>query len=208
MLNDWHAVQRPLIAILRGIRPDEILAVAHAIHDAGFQAIEVPLNSPDAFESISRLQQEFDGRCLCGAGTVLNVAEVDRLVATGARLCVSPNMDSDVIRKAVANSLISLPGVFTATEALAAVKDGATELKFFPASVLGPAGMKAVSAVLPPDTQLIAVGGVSETDFAAYAASGIRAFGLGSSLYRPGDDAGSVGQRAERTIAAWDEVFG
>lgn len=207
-LHDWSEVRRPLIAILRGIRPEEILPVAAALHESGFEAIEIPLNSPDPFESISLLQRAFGDRCLCGAGTVLTMTQVDQLAETGARLCVSPNADVDIIQAAVARSLISLPGVFTATEALAAVAAGATALKFFPASVMGPDGMKAISAVLPLDAQQIAVGGVSEKDFAAYGAAGVRAFGLGSSLYRPGDSADLVGERAEAVIRAWDRVFG
>lgn len=206
--HEWHDLKRPLVAILRGIAPDEMLPIAEALYSAGFEAIEVPLNSPEPFESIAKLQRAFEGRCLCGAGTVLGVEQVARLADTGASLCISPNTDVAVIGEAVRLGMISLPGVFTATEALAATAAGATALKFFPASVLGPAGMKAVGAVLPSDIQQIAVGGVSDTDFAAYAAAGVRAFGLGSSLYRPGDDAEAVGACAKRTIAAWDRVFG
>lgn len=207
-VEQWRAIRRPLVAILRGIRPEEILAVSEALYQAGFEAIEVPLNSPDAFRSIAMLQEYFSGRCLCGAGTVLTVHEVDQLAGTGAQLCVSPNSDTDVVDAAVNHGLVSLPGVFTATEALAALRAGATALKFFPASVLGPEGMKAISAVLPSGTQLIAVGGVSDVEFEVYGAAGIRAFGLGSSLYKPGDGPEAVGERARRTIAAWDTVFG
>jgi 2-dehydro-3-deoxyphosphogalactonate aldolase len=207
-LTEWQYVKRPLVAILRGVRPDEILPIADALYSSGFEAIEVPLNSPDPFESIIRLQKTFKGRCLCGAGTVLTVDEVDRLAETGARLCISPNADVNVISKAVERGMISLPGVFTATEALAAAKAGASGLKFFPASILGPDGMKAISAVLPPGLQQIAVGGVSDQDFAGYGAAGINAFGLGSSIYKPGDAADVVGASAIRTVAAWDAVFG
>lgn len=208
MNADWNSLKRPLVAILRGITSDEIDGVATALVEAGIEAIEVPLNSPDPFETISRLQSGFGGRCICGAGTVLSTAEVDQLAATGASLCVSPNMDAAVISAAVSQGLISLPGVFTATEALAAVSAGATALKFFPANVIGPAGMKAIHAVLPQGTQQIAVGGVSEADFGNYAAAGISAFGLGSSLYAPGDDPATVGERARRVIAAWDFANG
>lgn len=203
----WAGLRRPVVAILRGVRPDEIEGIAEALIGAGIEAIEVPLNSPDPFDSIARLQASFGDRCLCGAGTVLTVGEVERLAATGARLCVSPNSDPGVIRAARGAGMVSLPGVFTATEALSAVAAGATALKFFPASTLGPDGMKAIRAVLPPGMQQIAVGGVSEADFPAYQAAGINAFGLGSSLYRPGDGPAEVGEKASRTVQAWDEVF-
>jgi len=204
----WSGLKRPLVAILRGVRPYEIEGIAEALVGAGIEAIEVPLNSPDPFDSIARLQAAFGDRCLCGAGTVLTVGEVERLAATGARLCVSPNMDAGVIRAARGVGMVSLPGVFTATEALGAVAASATALKFFPASILGPGGMKAIRAVLPPHMQQIAVGGVSDGDFQAYAAAGVRAFGLGSSLYSPGDGPDAVSAKAAGTVAAWDEVFG
>ncbi len=204
----WRGLKRPLVAILRGVRPDEVVAIAGALAGQGFEAIEVPLNSPQPFDPIEALVDGFKGRCLVGAGTVLTVGQVDRLAATGAELCISPNTDQAVIQAAVGHGLVSLPGVFTPTEALLAVREGATALKFFPASVLGPDGIKAVQAVLPTDFDVAAVGGVSEADFAAYASAGVRAFGLGSSIYKPGDDAATVTLKAQRTITAWDAVNG
>lgn len=206
-LSIWAGLKRPLVAILRGVTPDEIVPVAGVLVEAGFEAIEVPLNSPDPFDSIERLQAGFGDECLCGAGTVLRPAEVERLAATGARLCVSPNMEPRVIRAAVDAGMVSLPGVFTATEALAAAEAGATALKFFPANQLGPEGLKALRAVLPPGLDQIAVGGVSDTDFAAYAAAGVKAFGLGSNIYSPGMALPDILERAVRTVAAWDAAF-
>lgn len=203
----WTGLKRPLVAILRGVRPDQILPVAGVLVEAGFEAIEVPLNSPDPFLAIQKLQAEFGDQCLCGAGTVLRPAEVERLAATGARLCVSPNTDTDVIRAAVTADMVCLPGVFTATEALSAAEAGATALKFFPASQLGPDGLKALRAVLPPGLEQVAVGGVSERDFPAYAAAGIRAYGLGSSIYGPDLALPEILDRAVRTVAAWDAAY-
>ena len=203
----WPALRRDLIAILRGIRPDEIDAVAAALVEAGFEAIEVPLNSPDPFRSIEHLARSFGSNLLVGAGTVLDADDVDRLRDAGGRLMVSPNIDRPVLERAVTLGLVTLPGVFTASEALAAQRHGASALKVFPASVLGPAGMAAIRAVLPEGTVMGAVGGVSETDFAAYGAAGVRCFGLGSSLYKPGASADEIAAKARAVIAAYDEVF-
>jgi len=205
-LQQWRGLKRPLVAILRGVGPNEIATISDALVGAGIEAIEVPLNSPDPFRSIAILVERHGDACLVGAGTVLTVAEVDQLADTGAQLCISPNCDVAVIARAAARGLISLPGVFSPSEALSAARAGATALKFFPASILGPDGIKAMRAVLPPDLDVAAVGGVGEGDFAAYAAAGIRAFGLGSSLYKPGMDTKSVGRRAAATVAAWDRV--
>jgi 2-dehydro-3-deoxyphosphogalactonate aldolase len=202
----WPALKRDLVAILRGLKADEAVAVCGAIVDAGIDAIEVPLNSPDPFRSIERLARAFP-QALIGAGTVLTAEDCDRLNAAGGRLMVSPNIDADVMAAARRHAMVTLPGVFTVTEALLALKLGATGLKFFPASVLGPDGIKALSAVLPRGCRAGAVGGVSESDFAAYAAAGVRTFGLGSSLYKPGMTAEEVGRRAAKAAAAWDDVF-
>jgi 2-dehydro-3-deoxyphosphogalactonate aldolase len=204
----WPELKRPLIAILRGIRPDEAEAVAAALIEAGFEAIEIPLNSPDPFVSIETAAKLAPGHCLIGAGTVLAPDEVDALATAGGRLVVSPNVDTRVIARAVTHDMVSMPGIFTATEALLALRAGASGLKFFPVSALGPGGITAIRAVLPDGVAICAVGGISEADFAAYAAAGIRCFGLGSSLYRPGASAADVGARARAAIAAYDAAFG
>ena len=203
----WPRLQRDLVAILRGIAPDEVEGAASVLAEAGFEAIEVPLNSPEPFASIERLARGFGAELLVGAGTVLEPEDVDRLRDAGGRLMVSPNIDEAVLRRAVEFGLVTLPGVFTATEALAALRCGASALKIFPASALGPGGLAAIRAVLPADTVMGAVGGVSEADFAAYAAAGVRCFGLGSSLYKPGDAPQAVAAKAQAVIAAYDEVF-
>lgn len=203
----WPRLRRDLVAILRGVRPDEVEAVAGALAEAGFEAIEVPLNSPDPFRSIEGLARRFGAEVLVGAGTVLEPDDVDRLRDAGGRLMVSPNVEAAVLRRAVPLGLVTLPGVFTATEALAALRFGASALKAFPASVLGPAGLAAIRTVLPAGTVMAAVGGVSEADFAAYAAAGFRSFGLGSSLYAPGDPPAAVAAKACAVVAAYDAVF-
>lgn len=204
----WPKLRRDLVAILRGLRADEAEAIAEALATTGFEAVEVPLNSPDPFRSIERLARRFGGELLIGAGTVLEPAQVDRLRDAGGRLMVSPNVDAAVLSRAAEAGLITLPGVFTATEALAALRAGASALKFFPASLLGPSGMAAVRAVLPADCVMAAVGGVSESDFPLYAAAGFRSFGLGSSLYKPGATPAEVGEKAKTAITAYDKVYG
>lgn len=197
----------PLVAILRGLKPEETEGVVGILIETGFTAIEIPLNSPDPFRSIEIAARLAPENCLIGAGTVLTVEDVKRLDDAGGRLFVSPNVDVPVIEAAVQKGMVTLPGVFTPTEALAAARAGATGLKFFPASVLGPAGINAIRAVLPPELLIAAVGGVSEVNFADYVKAGITAFGLGSSLYKPGMSAVDVGERARRTIAAYDAAL-
>ena len=196
----------PLVAILRGLKPAEAEAVVGKLIEAGFTAIEIPLNSPEPFRSIEIAARLAPADCLIGAGTVLTVEDVERLDGAGGRLMVSPNVESDVIRAAAARGMVTLPGVFTPTEALAAARAGATGLKFFPANVLGPAGITAIRAVLPKDLLIAAVGGVSEKNFRDYIDAGITAFGLGSSLYKPGMSAAEVFERAQGTIAAYDSA--
>ena len=198
----------PLVAILRGLTPDETPAAMEALLDAGFRAIEIPLNSPDPFSSIEIAAKMAPADALIGAGTILSVEDVDRVIDAGGRLFVSPNADIEVLSHAVSRQMVTLPGVFTATEALAAARAGATGLKFFPASALGPQGINAIRAVLPKDLMIAAVGGVSEMNFADYAKAGISAFGLGSSLYKEGMAAEEIARRARATIAAYDQVFG
>lgn len=203
----WPEPSRALVAILRGLEPARALDVADALVDAGFRAIEVPLNSPDPFASIATIARKHGSHALIGAGTVLTADQVDRLAGVGGKLLVSPNIDADVMARAADHGLVTMPGVFTAGEALAAVRLGASALKFFPASALGPSGIKAIMAILPPDCVVGAVGGVSEADFADYAAIGVRTFGLGSSLFTPAMDIAEIGRRARACIAAYDTVF-
>jgi 2-dehydro-3-deoxyphosphogalactonate aldolase len=204
----WPAFKRPLVAILRGIRPEETEGIVDVLVEAGFEAIEIPLNSPQPFRSIEIAAKRAPTGCLIGAGTVLTAAEVERLADVGGWLMVSPNVDAGVIRAASEKGMVTMPGVFTATEALLAASTGASALKFFPASVLGPSGINTIRAVLPKDLEVGAVGGVSERDFDAYAKVGIRVFGLGSNLYKPGTKTAEIGAKARAIIAAYDVAFG
>jgi 2-dehydro-3-deoxyphosphogalactonate aldolase len=199
-------MKRPLIAILRGLRPEEAGRIVGVLIEHGLTAIEIPLNSPDPFRSIETAVRMAPAGTLIGAGTVLTTDDVDRLHDVGGRLLVAPNMDPQVIARARALGMVTMPGVFTPTEALLGVRAGASSLKFFPASILGPAGIAAIRAVLPPDLPIAAVGGVSEKDFASYMKAGIRVFGLGASLYKPGMSAADVADRASATIRAYDLV--
>ena len=199
-------MKRPLVAILRGVKPDEALGIVSALLEADMTAIEIPLNSPEPFRSIEIAAKRAPADVLIGAGTVLTAGDVDRLHDAGGRLMVSPNVDVDVLARARHHAMITMPGVFSPTEALLAVRAGASSLKFFPASVLGASGISAIRAVLPPDVMLAAVGGVSDQNFAEYVKAGIRAFGLGSSLYKPGMTAADVAVRARVTIEAYDRA--
>lgn len=201
-------IRYPLVAILRGLKPEESQDIVGVLLDEGFEAIEIPLNSPEPFKSIEIAARRAPSTALIGAGTILTVGDVNQLLDAGGRLFVSPNVDVPVLTRAVDLGMVTLPGVFTATEALAAARAGATGLKFFPASVLGPDGINAIRAVLPADLMIAAVGGVSDKNFSEYAKAGIKAFGLGSSLYKPGMKASEVQLRARATIAAYDAVFG
>lgn len=207
----WPNIERGLVAILRGIKPDETKPIILSLLEAGFEAIEIPLNSPDPFTSIeiARKTANENGAksCLIGAGTVLNVEAVEHLYNAGGNLMVSPNVNVEVIKSASAYGMITMPGVFTPTEALQAVHAGATGLKFFPASVLGASGIKAISAVLPNDIEVAAVGGVSEKNFAEYAEIGIKSYGLGSSLYKIGSNASEVAVKAKNIISTYDSVY-
>jgi 2-dehydro-3-deoxyphosphogalactonate aldolase len=198
----------PLVAILRGLKPEETAATIEVLLEAGLRAIEIPLNSPDPFRSIEIAAKMAPADALIGAGTVLDVDDVDRLEQAGGRLFVSPNVDQPVLAHAVAKGMVTLPGVFTPTEALLAARTGATGLKFFPASALGVSGINAIRAVLPADLMIAAVGGVSDENFADWAKGGISAFGLGSSLYKAGMAVDEVARRAKATVAAYDKAFG
>jgi 2-dehydro-3-deoxyphosphogalactonate aldolase len=198
------AGHRPLIAILRGIRPDEAEAVFEALVENGIGLIEVPLNSPDPFTSIATMATLAKGRAQVGAGTVLAVEDVARVKAAGGQMVVSPNYDAGVIRATKAAGMVSYPGVFTPSEAFGALAAGADALKFFPAEVLGAAGVKAISAVLPKGTVLLAVGGVDASNIGAWLKAGIAGFGIGSSLFKPGMSAAEVGDRARAMVSAYD----
>lgn len=202
----WPSLPVGIVAILRGIKPPEALSVGEALVEAGISAIEVPLNSPEPFKSIEMLAKHLSENCLIGAGTVLTAADVDRLCDAGGKLLVSPNIDIDVMRRAADRRLVTMPGVFTPSEALSALRLGATALKFFPASVMQPAGIKAIRAVLPAAALVGAVGGISERDFEAYRSAGVSVFGLGTSLYQPGFDAVEVGRRARNAVSAWQSL--
>lgn len=201
-------LKRGLVAILRGLKPDEAIAIGQALFDAGIEAIEVPLNSPEPFSSIARIVEVLPKTALVGAGTVLTPTDVDGLHKAGGRLLVSPNIDAEVMARAMHHGMVTMPGVFTPTEAFQAIRLGASALKFFPASVLGASGISAIRAVLPAQTLVGAVGGVSENDFAGYKAVGVTVFGLGSSLFKPGMTVDEVAARAHAAVTAWDAVFG
>lgn len=199
-------MKRPLVAILRGVKPEEADGIVDVLIDSGMTAIEIPLNSPEPFRSIEIAVKRAPAGVLVGAGTVLTLDDVARLHDAGGRLMVSPNVDPEIIASARARGMVTMPGVFSPTEALLAVKAGASSLKFFPASVLGAAGIAAIRAVLPADTMIAAVGGVSDANFADYIKAGIAAFGLGSSLYKPGMTSAQVADRAKATIEAYDRA--
>ncbi|HCV73582.1 MULTISPECIES: 2-dehydro-3-deoxy-6-phosphogalactonate aldolase [Agrobacterium] len=204
----FPAMKYPLIAILRGLKPEETEGVVGALIETGFRAIEIPLNSPDPFRSIEIAAKMAPADCLIGAGTVLSTEDVDALDAAGGKLMVSPNADADVITAARVKGMVTMPGVLTPTEALVAAKAGATGLKFFPASIIGPSGINAIRTILPKDLVIAAVGGVSDKNFADYTNAGILAFGLGTSLYKPGMTAAEVRERAIVTLSAYDAAIG
>ena len=200
----FPAMKRPLIAILRGLKPEEAEGVVDVLIESGVTAIEIPLNSPDPFRSIEIAVKRASSDVLIGAGTVLTTQAVERLHDVGGRLMVTPNVDPGVIARARERGMVTMPGVFTATEALLAAKAGASGLKFFPASVLGASGISAIRAVLPADLMIAAVGGISDKNFVEYTKTGIYSFGLGSSLYKPGMTVAEVAARAKATIHAYD----
>ena len=194
--------QLPLVAILRGVKPAEAPAIGEVLVEAGFRLIEVPLNSPQPLDSIAALRTRFPDAVI-GAGTVLTAVEVRAVASAGGELVVAPNFDRDVVEEAVRLGLASLPGILTPTEAFAALKAGAHGLKLFPAELASPAVVKALLAVLPKGTPLIPVGGIGADNMAAWRAAGAAGFGLGSSLYKPGDDVAAVKVKAAAIVAAW-----
>ncbi|WP_417249633.1 2-dehydro-3-deoxy-6-phosphogalactonate aldolase [Celeribacter sp.] len=197
---------RPLIAIIRGVTPDEACDVTAALIENGITRIEVPLNSPDPFESIRRMADAFGDTALIGAGTVLTLSDVAQVRAAGGKLVVSPDCNPEIITATKAHGMQSWPGVLTPTEMFAALHAGADGLKIFPAFKLGIDGLKAVRAVLPKTTQVYAVGGVDAGNMSEWIAAGADGFGMGSSLYKPGMTVSDVAARARETVAAYDEA--
>jgi 2-dehydro-3-deoxyphosphogalactonate aldolase len=192
----------PLIAILRGVRPDEVVPIGEVLVEAGFALIEVPLNSPDPLDSIARLVSALADRAVIGAGTVLRETDVAAVQAAGGTMIISPNTNLDVIAATASAGLVSLPGVATPTEAFTAVEAGATALKLFPAEAARPAVLKAMRAVLPGGVRVLPVGGITPDDLASWLSAGAAGFGLGSALYAPGLAPGEVAVRARNFIAA------
>jgi 2-dehydro-3-deoxyphosphogalactonate aldolase len=190
----------PIVAILRGISPEDIVGVARGLVAAGIRAIEVPLNSPNPLESIARLHQAVGESCLCGAGTVLRADDVDRVHDAGGRLIVSPNIDPRVIARGIALGMVVMPGFATATEAFAAIDAGATRLKLFPAASYGPAHVRALRAVLPRNVALFAVGGIGAEQVASWVDAGVSGFGFGSELFKPDYSFDEIISRAKRLV--------
>jgi len=193
----------PLVAILRGLTPERAIDVGATLIDAGFRCLEVPLNSPNPFDSIRLLADRFGHEAVVGAGTVIDATSVGRLAMLGARIIVSPNCDVAVIRATKASGMVSLPGVLTPTEAFTAIAAGADGLKLFPAEIAGLAGLKAMSAVMPPAVPIFAVGGVDGQSMGAWQAAGCRGFGFGSALFQPERTLEELSRRADEIVQTW-----
>lgn len=201
-VTEFHRAFRrcPLIAILRGVQPDEVGTIGEALAEAGFTLIEVPLNSPRPLDSIACLARTLERRAIIGAGTVLTVEEVDAVAGAGGRMIISPNTDARVIAAAVERGLVAIPGFFTPSEALAALGAGAAALKLFPAEAASPNVLKAVRAILPPNVRVLPVGGITPAALAGWRTAGAAGFGLGSALYKPGMTAAEVAANASRFL--------
>lgn len=199
-------MSRPIIAILRGVKPAEAVGIAGVILAAGIDKIEVPLNSPSPFDSINAIVKVYGDQALIGAGTVLTTAQVKKVRSAGGQLVVSPNCDPAVIAATIAEGMQSWPGVFTPSEALAALQAGATGLKLFPGDMAGPKGLKAMRAILPFGTQVYAVGGAAPDNFSKWIEASADGFGLGSAIYKPGDTSETVAAKAQAIVTAFDAI--
>lgn len=197
-------MSRKIIAILRGIQPDEAVDAASRLIEAGIEIIEVPLNSPEPLDSIGRMVAAFGDRALIGAGTVLSTNDVEAVANVGGKLIVSPDCNPDVIGATVEKGLESWPGIMTPTEAFTAIRSGATGLKLFPGSLIGPEGLKAMRAVVPRDVPLYAVGGAGPDNFADWISAGADGFGIGTAIYQPGLSVDAIAERAVRIVDAYD----
>lgn len=200
-LRPW-LTRCPLIAILRGVRPDEVLAIAAALERQGIAIVEVPLNSPRPMESIAVLARDFGERLLIGAGTVMTPAQVAEIAAAGGKLIVTPHADASIVRAAKQYGLLAVPGFFTPAEAFAMLAAGADALKLFPSEAASPAVLRALRAVLPPETAVLPVGGVDATNIPAWRAAGAAGFGIGSAIYKPGDSPEAAGAKAHGLVSA------
>jgi 2-dehydro-3-deoxyphosphogalactonate aldolase len=200
-MNSW-LTQCPLVAILRGLPPPDADAIGKALIDAGLRIIEVPLNSPDPFRSIEMLARKYGDTALIGAGTVMTEADIDNVAKAGGRLIVTPHADPALVRAAKAAGLFAVPGFFTPAEAIALLNAGADALKLFPAEAGSPAMLKAIRAILPAGTQILPVGGVDATNIPAWHIAGAAGYGIGSAIYKPGDDAATVTRKAAALIAS------
>jgi 2-dehydro-3-deoxyphosphogalactonate aldolase len=197
-------MNRNIIAILRGIAPDDAKAIGEALIETGITTIEIPLNSPRPLESIALLAKAFGSVATIGAGTVLSVQSVREIASAGGRIIVSPSFDAEVVQETKSLNMASWPGVLSPTECFAALKAGADGLKIFPCSVLGPSGVKAIRAVLPPETSVYAVGGAGPANFSDWIAAGVNGFGIGTALYQPGHSVAQVRQAAVDIVRAYD----
>ena len=198
---------RPLVAILRGVKSVEIADVVETIVEAGITILEVTMNSPDPLKSIEIMVKSVGDRALIGAGTVTESEDVDAIHAAGGQLIISPNMDTDVIKRTKQLGLRSYPGCQTPTECFAALKAGADTLKIFPSSTIGSAGIKALRATLPRQTEIFAVGGVNAGNMSEFVNVGVNGFGIGSALYAPGKSTKDIRQSAQSFVAAWDQTL-
>jgi 2-dehydro-3-deoxyphosphogalactonate aldolase len=200
-LTPW-LTRCPLVAILRGVKPNEAVAIGAALERQGVVVVEVPLNSPRPLESIALLAQEFGERLLIGAGTVMTAAQVAEIAAVGGKLIVTPHADAAIVRTAKQHGLLAVPGFFTPSEAFAMLAAGADALKLFPSEAASPAVLRALRAVLPAGTAVLPVGGIDASNMAAWRAAGAAGFGIGSAIYKPGDSPETVGAKAHALVAA------
>jgi 2-dehydro-3-deoxyphosphogalactonate aldolase len=208
VMEQWQDALKtlPLVAILRGLRPSEALDIGEVLVEAGFRIVEVPLNSPDPFDSIKLLAQSLGKRAIVGAGTVLTVPDVETLHAVGGQICISPNANPDVIRRAKALGLISFPAFFTPTEAFSAIDAGADAIKLFPAELAGTIGLKAMKAVLPKTIPVFPVGGVNPDNMKDFIEAGAAGFGIGSAVFKPGDTPEIVYKKARAFVEGWEAI--